>query len=145
MQGKAGDDHQRVQSLKDALKELQHKLNMQHRPHSEGDVEHFLQAASAEPQSAAARQIPAKQQTAVDGSRLLLGFIIGEAPRGLLGRGADALCLAPLLDAHRALQAPDKEAGGVLVAYKSPLSSVLRIAEARTCVSNAALILRSPC
>ncbi len=138
MQGKAGDDHQRVQSLKETLRELQHKQNRQHGLLSERGVERLPQAASAEPQSAAAQQIPAKQQTAVDGSRLLLGFVIGEAPRGLLGRGAHALCLAPLLDTHRALQTPDKEAGGVLVAYKSPLSSVLRIAEARTCVSNAA-------
>jgi len=137
MQGKAGADPQRVQSLKEALRELQHKQNRQHSPHSEGDVEHLSQAASAEPQSAAAQQIPAKQ-TAVYGSRVLLGFIISEAPRGLLGRGAHALCLAPLLNAYRALQTPDKEAGGVLVAYKSPLSSVLRISEARTCVSNAA-------
>lgn len=138
MQGKAGDDHQRVQSLKETLRELQHKQNRQHGPHSEGEVEHHSQAASAEPISADPQQIPAKQQTAVDGSRLLLGFVIGEAPRGLLGRGAHALCLAPLLDTHRALQTPDKEASGVLVTYKSPLSSVLRIAEARTCVSNAA-------
>jgi len=144
MQGKAGDDHQRVQSLKEALRKLQHKQNRQHSPLSETGVERLSQAASAEPQSAAAQQIPAKQQTAVASSRLLLGFVSSEAPRGLLGRGSHALCFAPLLDAHRALQTPDKEAGGVLVAYKSPLSSMLRIAEARTCVSNAGQSLRSP-
>ena len=63
-----------------------------------------------------------------------MGFVTSEAPRGLLGRGACGVCLGASLGALRTQQTPGKEGSGVLVAYRSPLSSVLGLAEGTYCI-----------
>ena len=97
------------------------------------------QKSSAPPEQATLKQLQAgpvqgaqeRQDLAEGGSRLLAGFVTSEAPRGLLERGARAVCLESLLSSLRAQQAPARDTGGVLVAYRNPLSPVLRIAEAQ--------------
>ena len=64
-------------------------------------------------------------------ARPLLGFVTSEAPRGLVGRGARAVCDLQLLRALRAQQKPKQPTQRVLVAYSTVLSPVLRVAEAR--------------
>ena len=125
LQGAASEAGSERGTLKDALKLFQEAQSPQ--------------KSSLRPEQATLKQLQAdevqgaqeQQEVAEDGSRLLAGFVTSEAPRGLLGRGARAVCLEPLLSSLRAQQAPAKETGRVLMAYRNPLSPVLRIAEAQ--------------
>ena len=120
-----GEDGQEVCSLKEALRGFQQKQLIQQSFKSGKASE----AGPEEPHSAPAQPAEAGQRP---GARVMMGFVNSEAPRGLLGRGACGLCLGASISAQRTQQMPGKEDSGVLVAYRSPLSSVLRIAEART-------------
>ena len=125
LQGAASEASSERVTLKDVLKVFQKGQSPQ--------------KSSAPPEQATLKQLQAgpvqgaqeRQDLAEGGSRLLAGFVTSEAPRGLLGWGARAVCLESLLTSLRAQQAPAKETGGVLVAYRNPLSPVLRIAEAQ--------------
>ena len=122
LQGKHGVDEQEVPSLKEALRELQHRQRTKQSP----EAGQASQAGSEGSGSASGRAAAGAQQ-----ARVLIGYVMSEAPRGLLGRGACGVCLGVSLAALRAQQTPGKEQGGVLVAYRSPCPSVLRLAEAR--------------
>lgn len=125
MQERRGEDGQDAISLKEALRRFQQRqLTMQ----SPG-LGKASQAAPEEPELASALPAAAGQQA---GSRILMGYVTSEAPRGVLGRGAWGVCLKASLGALRAQQTPQKRDSRVLLAYRSPSSSVLRLAEART-------------
>ena len=117
-------DRQEVKSLKEALREVQHRQPTLQSP----DSQQASQTALEESQAVSAQTTAAGQQVS---KSFLIGYVTSEAPRGLVGRGACGVCLGASLGALRVQQTPRKEAGGVLVAYRSPLSSVLRIAEAQ--------------
>lgn len=133
LQGGQGQGNQPAVSLKQALQELQNKQTAQQSPpttaapRQQATTENAIDPVPAE-------EPPAGDSTAENGSRLLLGFATSEPPRGVLGRGAPGVCLAPLLHAQRALQKAAGQGGGVLVAFNSPSSSVLRVAEARSTI-----------
>ena len=125
LQDKQQEDRQEVKSFKEALREFQHRQHTLQSP----DSQQTTGTASEEPQSVSAQEATAGQLVS---RRALIGFVTGEAPRGLVGRGACGVCLGASLDALSMQQSQGKGGGGVLVAYRSPLSSVLRLAEART-------------
>lgn len=123
LQGRQGEDEQEARSLKQMLKEFQQRqLTGQHAPSAKA-----FQTAPQEPESGPDPAAAA----AVKQARVLMGYITSEAPQGLLGRGACGVCLEASLAALRAQQTPGKEERWVLIAYRSPLSSLLRLAEAR--------------
>ena len=125
LQERRGEDGQDAPSLKEALRDFQQRHLKMQTP-GLGKASH---AASEVPDLASALAAAAGQQP---GSRIVLGYVTSEAPRGVLGRGACGVCLGASLGALRAQQTPGKKEHGILVAYRSPLSSVLRLAEART-------------
>ena len=128
LQGAASEASLKRVTLKDALKLF---LEAQSPQKSSAGSEQIEQATLNQLQAEPVQGAQEQQDMAEGSSRLLAGFVTSEAPRGLLGRGARAVCLEPLLRSLRAQQAPAKETGGVLVAYRNPLSPVLRIAEAQ--------------
>ncbi len=125
LQGAVSEASSERAILKNALSQFR-EARLQQQSSAPPEQEQREQAILKQPQAA-----QEQRRMAEGGSRLLAGFVTSEAPRGLLGRGARAMCLESLLSSLRAQQAPAKETGGVLVAYRNPLSPVLRIAEAR--------------
>ena len=127
LQGYRGKQTVAVGSVKDTLRRF-HK--------QQGDYQHL--ASSASEQEAAPEDVQGDSEAAAvsvgsnsKAARPLLGFVTSEAPRGLVGRGARAVCDLQLLRMLRAQQKPKEPTQRVLVAYSSPLSPVLRFAEAR--------------
>ncbi len=115
-------------TLRDILRNLhKQQTNHQHIASSAPGQEAALEAVQEDSGAAAV----ADERSNANAARPLLGFVTNEAPRGLMGRGARAVCDLQLLRALRAQQKPEKPMQRVLVAYSSVLSPVLRVAEAR--------------
>ena len=127
LQGEEGKKNAAVGTLKEVLQ----RLHKQQRDH-----QHPASSAPEQEAALGAEQEDSGAAAVADGSnpnaaRPLLGFVTSEAPRGLVGRGAYAVCDLQLLRMLRAQQKPETPTQRVLVAYSSVLSPVLRIAEAR--------------